>query len=215
MITSNDRFSDFEAVVNTLDDLRIVMGEAPPPVLAKVIDRLDDVCRDFIAQSPFVIIASSNASGQLDVSPKGDPAGFVRVLNDKYLAVPDRPGNRRADTFSNVLENAHVGILFIIPGKQETLRVSGEARIVRDQTLRESLTVQGKVPDFALVVYVEQVFIHCPKCMVRSKLWQSENWVDQTGLPTIDEVMIKHGKLEMTPDELEAYVDKAGITQLY
>jgi PPOX class probable FMN-dependent enzyme len=215
MSSSNDRFADFEAVVTSMDEIRSVMGEPPQPVLAKVIDHLDDICRDFIAQAPFVIVASANAAGQFDVSPKGDPAGFVRALSDKYLAIPDRPGNRRADTFTNVLQNPQVGLIFIIPGKPETLRVSGEARVVRDQALREALAIQGQIPEFALVVYVEQVFIHCPKCMVRSKLWKPENWGDQTGLPRLDQVMIKHGKLEMTPEELKAYADKAGITRLY
>ena len=215
MDTTNDRFANFDTIITSFDEVRSVMGEPPPPVLAKVIDRLDDVCRDFIAQSPFIIIASANAAGQVDVSPKGDPPGFVHVLDDKHLAIPDRPGNRRADTFGNVLENPQIGLLFIIPGKVETLRVRGEARIVRDLPLRTALTVQGKIPEFALVIYVEQVFIHCPKCMVRSKLWQPEAWTDHSDLAHIDQVMVKHGKLDMTPEELQAYVEKEGITELY
>jgi PPOX class probable FMN-dependent enzyme len=215
MDTSNGRFSGFEEIITSFDDIRSVMGEPPPSVLAKVIDRLDEVCQAFIAQSPFVVIASASATGQLDLSPKGDPAGFVHVLDDKHLVIPDRPGNRRADTFHNVLENPQIGLLFIIPGKSETLRVSGEARIVRDHSVRAALAVQGRIPEFAWVVYVERAFMHCPKCMVRSKLWQPEAWPDHTGLATIAEAMVKHAKLDMTPEELVADVEKAGITRLY
>ena len=215
MNTGNGRFSDFEAIITSFDEVRSVIGDPPPPVVAKVIDRLDDVCRAFIAQSPFVVIASASAAGQLDLSPKGDPAGFVHVLDDKHLVIPDRPGNRRADTFQNVLENPQLGLLFIIPGKPETLRVSGEARIVRDHTLRTTLTVQGRIPEFVLVMYVEQAFMHCPKCMVRSKLWQPEAWPDHTGLANISEAIVKQAKLDMTPEELTAYVEKEGITRLY
>ena len=215
MSVPDERFSNFDGVMTSLDDVRSVIGEAPPTVLAKVIDHLDSICRDFIARSPFVIIASANSAGQLDVSPKGDPAGFVRVLDEKYLAIPDRPGNRRVDTFTNLLENPRVGLIFLVPGKGETLRVSGEARIVRDLALRESMAVQGHTPEFALVVYVEQAFVHCPKCVVRSKLWQSEGWMDPTGLARIDEAMIQHARLKMTREELKAYSDNAGITRLY
>ena len=191
------------------------MGEAAPHVLAKILDRLDEVCQAFIAQSPFVVIASASAEGHLDVSPKGDPAGFVHVLDDKHLAIPDRPGNRRADTFRNVLENPQLGLIFIIPGKTETLRVSGEARIVRDHTVREAMAVKGRIPECALVVYVERAFIHCPKCMLRSKLWQPEAWPDHTGVANIAEAMIKHAQLDMTPEELTAHAEKEGFTRLY
>ena len=215
MDTSTVRFSGFEDIITSFDEIRSVLGEPPPPVLAKVIDRLDDVCQAFIARSPFVVIASASAAGQLDLSPKGDPAGFAHVLDDKHLAIPDRPGNRRADTFRNVLENPHLGLLFMIPGKTETLRVSGEARIVRDHTLRSAMAVKGRIPEFAVVVYVERAFMHCPKCMVRAQLWHPAAWPDHTGLATISEAMVQQGKLDMTPDQLKAYVEQEGITRLY
>ena len=106
----------------------------------------------------------------MDISPKGDPAGFVQVLDERTLAIPDRPGNRRADTFNNILQNDRVGLLFLIPGKQETLRVSGRAIIVRNLGLREQMAVGGKIPDFAIIITVDQAFFHCPKCMIRSHL---------------------------------------------
>lgn len=215
MDTSTVRFSGFEDIITAMDEIRSVLGEPPPPVLAKVIDRLDDVCQAFIARSPFVVIASASAAGQLDLSPKGDPAGFVRVLDDKHVAIPDRPGNRRVDTFHNLLENPYLGLLFLIPGKTETLRVSGEARIVRDPTVRAAMAVKGRIPEFAIVVYVERAFMHCPKCMVRSQLWHPEAWTDHSDLATISEAMVQQGKLDMTPDQLKAYAEQEGITRLY
>ena len=162
---------EFKDVITDPAQFRELMGEPPPPCVAKTIAILDRHCRAFIARSPFVLIASASARGQMDISPKGDAPGFVRVLDDKTLAVPDRPGNRRADTFTNVLENPRVGLIFFVPGKSETLRVSGSATIVRDADLRESMAARGKTPDFALAVDVEEVFFHCSKCIVRSSLW--------------------------------------------
>lgn len=215
MDTGRDRFSDFDRIVTSVEEIEAVIGTPVPQVLAKVVDRLDEVCRDFIARSPFCVIASAGANGHIDLSPKGDPAGFVRVLDDRRLAIPDRPGNRRTDTFRNLLEDPRLGIIFIIPGKPETLRLSGEARIVRDEALRRSMAMSGRVPDFAVVVYIERAFMHCPKCMIRSKLWEPSAWPDASDLPTIGEAMIKHGKLDTTPDALFAFAEKEGLTTLY
>lgn len=215
MKPQNERFSDFQDVITSFDQVRDLMGKLIPSVRDKVIDRLDDVCRAFIEKAPFLVMASAGSDGHLDVSPKGDPVGFVQVLDDQRLAIPDRPGNRRADTFHNLLENPQVGLIFIIPGKTETLRVSGEARIVRDQNLREGMAVNGRVPDFALVVYVERVFMHCPKCMVRSNLWQPEAWPDHTNLANIVEAMIQHAKLDITPEELNKEGEKEDLLRLY
>src|SRR3954469_2074899 len=136
----------FKDVITDPAQFRNLMGEPPPPCVAKTIRRLDADCKAFIAKSPFVLIASSNARGEMDISPKGDAPGFVQVLDDDTLAIPDRPGNRRADTFTNVLQNPKIGLIFLIPGKTETLRVSGTAVIVRDVDVRESMAVRGKVP---------------------------------------------------------------------
>jgi PPOX class probable FMN-dependent enzyme len=133
----------FREVITDAAQFRELMGEPPPPCVAKTIASLDRHCRTFIGRSPFVLIASANARGRMDISPKGDAPGFVRILDDKTLAVPDRPGNRRADTFTNILENPKVGLFFLIPGKTETLRVSGTAKIVRDSDLRESMSAHG------------------------------------------------------------------------
>lgn len=160
-------------------------------------------------------MASATADGYPDISPKGDPVGFVKILGERYLAIPDRPGNRRVDTFQNILENPYLAILFVIPGKGETLRVTGETRIVRDRALRESMAVDGRVPEFAIVMHVERVLIHCPKCVVRAKLWQPEYWPDSSKTAGIAEAMIVHAKLDMTPEELEALSEREGLRRLY
>jgi uncharacterized protein len=151
----------------------------------------------------------------MDISPKGDPAGFVLVLDDQSLTIPDRPGNRRADTFKNILQNDRVGLFFLILGKQGTLRVSGRATIVRDLSLREQIAVGGKNPDFAIVVTVEQAFFHFPKCMIRSPLWTSETWPDQTGLPSLAEAVVAAGKLDVPVEHIQEMIDHDAKTRLY
>lgn len=206
---------EFTDVVASEDRLREVIGAPIPRSLQKEITHLDVHCRALIAKSPFVLIASSDASGRMDVSPKGDPAGFVQVLDDQTLAIPDRPGNRRADTFSNVLQNPGVGLIFLIPGKLETLRVNGRARIVRDPGLRERMAVKGKTPELALVVSVEQAFIHCGKCMIRSQLWERDSWPDVEELPSQAQCLVDHGKLRETVEEVQSSIEQARRTKLY
>ncbi len=210
-----DPFADFHGVIESLEEIRELIGAPPAPVLAKVMTHIDDLSKQIIEKSPFVVLASANGSGYPDVSPKGDPAGFVRVIGTKYLVIPDRPGNRRVDTFTNLLENPYLAVLFLIPDKNETLRVTGECRIVRDEALRQSLAVGGHIPDLAIVLHVERVFVHCPKCMVRSKLWNAEYWVDSSGTASIVQAMIAHAKLDSTPEELKAQMESAGVTRLY
>ena len=215
MVHQNARFSQFDGVVSSLESIRHVFRAPMPAVVAKQIDYIDDVCRAIIAKSPFIVVASASASGYPDISPKGDPQGFVRILDEKYLAIPDRPGNRRVDTFKNILANPYVALIFLIPGKGETLRVTGECRIVRDLALRESMALKGKVPEFALVVHVERVLIHCPKCIIRADLWEPESWPDLSGTAGIEEGMIAHAKLDMTPEELLAEEETDGCATLY
>jgi uncharacterized protein len=215
MKTDQDPFADFGGVVRKIEEIRELIGVPPPPVVAKVMDHIDDLSKQIIGKSPFIVLASANTAGYPDLSPKGDPEGFVRVLGTKYLVIPDRPGNRRVDTFKNLLENPYLAVLFLIPGKEETLRVTGECRIVRDDALRESLAVNGHVPDLAIVLHVERVLMHCPKCMVRSKLWQPTTWVDSADTAGIVEAMIAHAKLDATPEDLKAKMERAGMTRLY
>ena len=205
----------FREVVSTVAQFRDVIGHPTHRVLRKQVDKLDDHCRAFISKCPFLLIASSDAEGNMDVSPKGDPAGFVRVLDDSTLAIPDRPGNRRADTFGNLLENPHVGMIFLIPGKSETLRIGGTAIIVRDQWLRDEMAISGKPPDFAIVVNVKEVFFHCSKCVIRSKLWDSAQWPQLAGLPSLAQTMVDAGKLDETVEEMHALIEKDARERLY
>ena len=206
---------EFSDLVTTQERLREIIGPPIERSVKKEIHRLDRHCRALIGKSPFVLIASGDRNGSHDVSPKGDVPGFVQVLDDETLAIPDRPGNRRADTFTNVLENPGVGLLFLIPGKLETLRVNGRARIVRDVALRERMSVQGKLPELALVVSVEQAFIHCGKCMLRSRLWQPDGWPELDGLPSQAQCLVDHGKLKEPLEEVQAWIEKSRVTRLY
>ena len=169
--TLDARFRD---VITAESELRRHVGPANRWFTSKILHRLDRRCHSFIAASPFVVIGSTNQLGMVDLSPKGDRAGFVRSLDDTTLAIPDRPGNRRVDTFHNVLQKPGVGLIFFVPGQRETLRVSGRALIVRDQDIRSTLMDKGRMPELAMIVAVERAFFHCGKCITRSNLWDYE-----------------------------------------
>jgi uncharacterized protein len=195
--------------------LRAVLGVPAQRALDKQIDRLDEHCRNIIARSPFVVISSADAAGRPDASPKGDAPGFVLAPDEHTLVIPDRPGNRRADTFRNVLQNPRVGLLFLVPARNETLRVNGRARIVRDAALLEKMAVRGKAPELALVVSVEEAFVHCGKCMLRSRLWEPASWPDVADLPSHARCLLDQAKPAQSLEELEASVRDAYRTQLY
>lgn len=207
-------YPELREILTTGDEVEAILGKANPRAVGKVINRLDDICIAFIARSPLVIVASCDAAGRMDVSPKGDPAGFVSVLDRHTLAIPERPANRRADTFRNVMQNPRVGLIFIVPGKGETLRVSGTARLVRDLWLRERMSVADRVPELALVVTVEEAFMHCTKCMVRSRIWQPDSW-NAGGLASLAEAVIAHARLDMPLAEGEALAENDIRTRLY
>ena len=205
----------FHDVVESEADLRSVLGFPTPLVIQKELNALDAHAQQFIELSPFLLIATSDANGRFDVSPKGDPAGFVRVLDESTLAIPDRPGNRRADTFTNLIVNDHIGLIFFVPGKQETLRISGRAIIVRDIAIREQMAVNAKAPEFAIIVAVEQVFFHCAKCVIRSGLWTPEAWPAAAGLATLAETLVSAGKPEESVVQLQERIDNDAATNLY
>jgi uncharacterized protein len=151
----------------------------------KSLGTLDPHAREFIRRSPFLAIGTQNQDGRADVSPRGDPAGFVRVLDDKTLAIPDRPGNNRLDTLSNILANPNVGLLFVVPGFDDTLRINGVARLTTDPKLLESMAVNDRVPTLAIVVTVTEVFLHCAKAFRRSRLWDPEARQDRKAMPSL------------------------------
>jgi PPOX class probable FMN-dependent enzyme len=202
----------FTDVIDSEAGLRAIIGTPLQRAIDKAITELDEYCIDHIARSPFLLIASSDAEGNLDVSPKGDPAGFVRVLDSHTLVIPDRPGNCRADTFTNVLQNPNVALLFLVPGRRETLRVVGRARIVRDEALRQSMAAKSKVPELLLGVDVSEVFFHCAKCIIRSDLWQGYHADD---LATLGEIMVKHAGVTMAPEQLQAEIEESYHSRLY
>ena len=202
-------------MISSEAELRAVLGEPMQRALDKQLDRLDEHCRSIIARSPFVVISSADAQGRPDASPKGDAAGFVIVLDERTLAIPDRPGNRRADTFRNVLANPRVGVLFLVPGRLETLRVNGRARISTDALLRERMAVRGKAPHLALLVEVEEAFVHCGKCMLRSRLWEPASWPQVADLPSHARCLLDQAKPAQSLDEVEASVRASYKSQLY
>ena len=205
----------FAEPITSEEQLRAVTGWPAPRALKKEITTLDVHCRAIILKSPFLLISSCDAEGRLDTSPKGDPPGFVQLLDESTLAIPDRPGNRRADTYRNVLQNPRVGLLFLVPGRNETLRVNGQAMIVRDLELRERMTVNGKRPELALVVSVEEVFVHCGKCMLRSGLWDPEARPDVTGLPSHARCLVDHAELAQPLEAVEASLREGYKSKLY
>ena len=206
---------DFEEVIASRARLREIMGEAGPRVTAKVIDHIDDVCRRFIAASPFVVVATRGADGLLDLSPKGDPVGFVDVIDEKTLAIPDRLGNKRIDSFENLLVNPEVGLIFLIPGYGFTLRVAGKGRIVRDTALQERLAVNGKPANLILAVTVQEAFMHCAKSMARSGIWRPDAWPETADVPTLAEAMVTHGKLSESRGEMQSIIDSDFENRMY
>ncbi|QWF23348.1 pyridoxamine 5'-phosphate oxidase family protein [Nocardioides sp. LMS-CY] len=168
--------------ITTVDDLVDLLGEPIPRVRDKVRPALLDVDRAWLAATPFCVLATASASGACDASPKGDPAGqLVHVIDDTTIAVAERPGNRRADGYRNILENPQVGLNFLIPGRGDTLRVNGRARLVSDAPFFDEMVVKGHRPVLAVVVHIEEVFFHCAKAFLRSALWRPETW-DPTGI---------------------------------
>lgn len=206
----------FRQIVKNEDELRQVLGHPNELSLGKEIHALDEHCRNFIARSPFLLIGTANADGKGDVSPKGDPAGFVQVLDDHTLVIPDRPGNRRADSLVNLLENPQVGLLFMVPGVEETLRINGTATIVRDEELLGRMTVQGKQPLLGIVVEVREAFLHCAKAFKRSHLWDAESQITRSELPSLAEMVLDHtNDQSCTLEELEEHIEVANRTTMY
>ncbi len=205
----------FVDVIESREQLRAVLNEPSELVTLKTIKHLDKYCGVFILRSPFVLLATADAFKSTDVSPKGDPIGFVKVLDDKTLAIPDRPGNQRADSLENIIQNPKVGLIFMIPGKTETLRVSGTAKIVRDQSLRDPMSVSGCSPVLAIVVSVEEAFIHCSKCIIRFKLWEQRSWPDLAGLKRLAETVVNAGKLDISESEMHEIVVNDERERLY
>ena len=171
------------------DELREVIGEPTELVLAKISDRLNDLTRQFVERSPFVCVATARPDGGLDVSPRGDPAGFVRILDERRLLIPDRPGNRIADTLTNLFADDRIALLFLIPGIGDTFRVNGRAAVVDDPELLAGSAVEGAVPRLGLLVTIEEAYTQCSKALIRSELWNPERHLDRSELPSSGEIL--------------------------
>lgn len=179
----------FKDIVTSREELRAIFGAPGERAVLKERPHLDGHTREFIARSPFVLLATSDRGGRCDVSPKGDAPGFVMVLDDTHLVIPDRVGNNRIDGLINIVENPHLGMIFLIPGREDTLRVNGRACIIRDGEILSRLEVQGKQPKVAIGVEVEECFLHCAKAFKRSGLWDRERWPDVAGLPSMAKIL--------------------------
>jgi len=207
---------EFEEEISDLDRLRKFRPiEATNGSVLKVSDRLNDVGRRFIEMSPFIMVATKQSDGLVDVSPKGDPAGFVKVLDDKTIAIPDRLGNHRADGFVNILSDPNVAVIFLIPDHGFSLRVAGKAKIVRDTTLNNSMLVNGKAPDLALVVEIEEAFMHCAKALIRSGIWRTDTWPEKGTGPKLAEWQVDVVQDERTFEEVFAVHTNDEKTRLY
>lgn len=173
------------ACIGSEQELRALHAPPSDLVKKKCVARLDKHCRDFIALSPFLVLGTANAKGQADVSPRGDPPGFVKVLDDTTLLIPDRPGNNLLDSLSNIVANPEVGLLFVIPGFDETLRVNGRAEVLREPALLAPLAVEGKPAKVAIRVHVREVYLHCAKSFRRARLWDPAARVPRATLPSL------------------------------
>lgn len=170
--------------MTSVEELRAIVGQPNEAVAKKVRPRLSEAQQQWLSHSPLGFVATTDAAGRVDVSPKGDPPGFVRILDDRTIAIPERPGNRRVDGFLNVLQRPHVGTVFLIPGRGDTLRINGTARILCDAAYFDAMAVDGKRPILALEIAVEEVFFHCAKAFLRSDAWRPETW-DPTAVPSV------------------------------
>lgn len=200
---SVERF-DERFVITSPAELRDLVPPPRPAQQTKVLAALDGHGRRWIERSPFVVIASTDAEGRMDLSPKGDPPGFVRILDERTLAIPDRPGNRRLDTLHNVLAQPAVAVMFLVPGRGEVLRVAGTARIVRDPDLLATMAVSGRSPALSLVVAISEVMFHCGKSVIRSGLWSPEAWPEVEDLASYAQCLADQTAADETVEQMEA-----------
>jgi len=212
---------DPNSVHTRFDTLRDMMGDPSELAVRKSITKLDKHCREFIRRSPFVCIGTFDGQGKADISPKGDPPGFVQVLDDQTLFIPDRPGNNRLDSMSNLIQNPAIALLFMIPGFNETLRVNGQAVVVQDDVLNEKSSINDKTPKVGIRVSVDTTFLHCAKAFKRSKLWEPESRQNRKEMPSLGQIIIEQttpAEEDVEPDDVtraEQAIEKSNRTRLY
>ena len=199
--------------VTTIDELRAIVGHPNEYVAKKVKDRLSAIQQNWLAHSPLGFVATTDAQGRVDVSPKGDPPGFVHIIDDTTIAIPERPGNKRVDGYLNVLQRPHVGTVFLIPGRGDTLRINGTARIVADADYFDTMVVQGKRPILALEIEIEEVFFHCAKAFLRSDAWMPDTW-NPTAVPSVAQIAKAMTRIEESEAELNKYYSEDSIRKV-
>ncbi len=202
-------------VVTSIDEIREVLPGIHASQPSKVLDHIDPLCRAWIERSPFLVMATFDAAGRVDTSPKGDPAGFVKVIDQNTLAIPDRPGNHRFDSFQNILETGRVALVFLVPNRNEVVRVNGAAQVVRDPDLRGDLAIKGRVPDFAIVVHVQEAFYHCGKAIIRSRLWFPEAAASVDGLPSYADALHAHANSGLSHSDIAERLEHNDKNRLY
>jgi PPOX class probable FMN-dependent enzyme len=207
--------SETTTAITSVAELEAVVGPPMKAAAEKVRPSLDAIDRLWLDHSPLCLIGTSDADGNLDVSPKGDPAGHLaHVIDDQTLAIPERPGNRRVDGYRNILANPHVGLIFLVPGRGDTLRVNGRARLLRDARYFDEMMVKGHRPILALEVSIDEVFYHCAKAFMRSKLWQPETW-DHEAIPSTARIAKALTRKDTPLEELEEYYGPKYAEKLY
>ncbi|HEY9293051.1 MAG TPA: pyridoxamine 5'-phosphate oxidase family protein [Microlunatus sp.] len=199
--------------ITSLEQLTELIGTPLPAVANKERDRLDDLDVQWLKVSPFCVVATSDADGNVDASPKGDPAGqLAQVIDDRTIAIAERPGNKRADGYRNILANPHVGMIFLIPGRGDTLRINGRARLVSDAPFFDQMIVKGHRPLLALLVEIDTIFHHCAKAFLRSRLWKPETWQPEA-MPSRAEIAKRMDKKDEDLEKLQAYYDEAAYSE--
>jgi hypothetical protein len=202
-------------VIDTHERLREIVGDASDNTKRKKITVIERHARTIIEHSPLALLATSGPDGTCDVSPRGDPAGSVLILDDNTLVLAGRPGNRLADSLTNLVDNPYAALLFVVPGMNETLRVNGRVTILSDAPFFDRLAVRGKRPHLALMMQVEDLYLHCAKAMLRSSLWDPTSWPERASIPTLGAMMKDQLALAASVAELDAYLDNSYTTRLY
>ena len=201
--------------INELTGLRSVIGEPMALAAEKEMPALDKYCEKFIEMSPFLVMSTVNRDGDIDVSPRGDPPGFVRVIDAQTLLIPDRPGNRRVDSMTNILTGSRIGMIFFLPGVEETLRIQGRPSILQNDPLLAEMAVNRKTPELGILVAITEVFFHCAKALKRSKLWHPDTPIERSEFPPYGEILKEQRDIAGNAEEVEALVQRLYKTEMY
>jgi PPOX class probable FMN-dependent enzyme len=207
--------SSIDTTVADKAAVREIVGEPIPIVRNKEMPRLDKYCRQFIEMSPFLCLGTVGADGHVDMSPRGDPPGFVKIIDDGTLLIPERQGNQRVDSMLNITENPRIGLIFFLPGVEETLRIRGRVTITRDPTLLEPLALNGKAPKLGLVVEIDQVFFQCAKALIRSKLWDPATRIKRNEFPSFGQIARDQRLPDAKVEDIEAEIQESYRDKLY